>query len=199
MLVPNVWVHPAFGKFLFSVADIIGGLLIAVVVKGQRRRSPLMSPTGCAALWLFNPLTAAISTRGNAEPLVACVVLLMIWAVQTRRWWMSGALIGLGAHLKIFPGMYCLPAMLCAGQARMELDAGRPVPPHWKKLLSDARCQTVLGAAISFGLLFVLCYSWCGDEFVEHTYLYHLGRKDHRHNFSPYFYLIYLLNGTYLQ
>lgn len=44
----------------------------------------------------------------------------------------------------------------------------------------------------TFSLLNLLMYIIWGHEFIESSYLYHLSRQDHRHNFSPYFYPIYL-------
>ena len=46
------------------------------------------------------------------------------------------------------------------------------------------------GTFIGCTALFYLIYGW---DFLHESLLYHLVRKDHRHNNSVYFYLIYML------
>jgi len=60
-------------QVLFSACDILAGWLILRVVRAQGATPA--AAAAAAALWLFNPWTLAISTRGSCDVLV--VVLLL--------------------------------------------------------------------------------------------------------------------------
>ena len=49
----------------------------------------------------------------------------------------------------------------------------------------------IISASVFFALL-ALFYVIYGYQFLFETYLYHVTRTDHRHNFSPYFLHLYL-------
>jgi phosphatidylinositol glycan class M len=79
LLTPNIWAHPAFGKLLFTIADLAVGVQIYSILTD--RRVPHVVACRCAGAWLFNPLSLNVSTRGNAESLVAVLLLASLRAL----------------------------------------------------------------------------------------------------------------------
>ena len=191
LLTPNVWLHPAFGKVLFATADLIVGALIQDILT-QRQVPGRM----CAAFWLYNPLALNVSTRGNGESLVAVLLLGSLHALLHRRLAAAGALLGCAVHLKPYPVIY-VPAFLfaldaelgCAVAPGASAASAVPAPPR-SPLIARARFLSAAGAAVA-SLSFV-SFIWCGWPFVSEALVYHVSRQDVRHNFSPYFYLLYL-------
>ncbi|XP_010213754.1 PREDICTED: GPI mannosyltransferase 1, partial [Tinamus guttatus] len=145
----------------------------------------------------------AVSTRGNAEALVALLVLATLYYTEGSSVARAAACYGLAVHVKIYPLTYALPIALHLQGRQHGHGAALAMGHHGKArspllgflwqlltnrdvLLFGAVAGSVLG---SLTFAFYYLYGW---EFLEHAYLYHLTRRDTRHNFSPYFYMLYL-------
>ena len=127
---------------------------------------------------------------------------------------------GLIVHFRIYPIIYAVPFVIVLGK-NYAGPAGRPILTQWSSkqhLQSDKTSENVeeptsflatlwifLSSLVTrntilFGLfsgsmffawtgVFFYLYSW---DFLNEALLYHLTRTDPRHNFSIYFYHIYL-------
>ncbi|XP_049913279.1 GPI mannosyltransferase 1 isoform X2 [Epinephelus moara] len=161
LLTPNIYLSMVFGKILFIVCDVLSGLLIYRIL----RLRGLSSETArrVCSLWLLNPLPMGVSSRGNAESILAALVLGTILCMEARHLMWAAILYGLSVHMKIYPVTYALPIALTLRTPETTSEEGK------KR------------------------YGW---EFLHETYLYHLTRRDIRHNFSPYFYMLYLTSDS---
>uniref|UniRef100_A0A8C6SUB8 GPI alpha-1,4-mannosyltransferase I, catalytic subunit n=1 Tax=Neogobius melanostomus TaxID=47308 RepID=A0A8C6SUB8_9GOBI len=200
MLTPNIYSFMAFGKILFIVCDVLSGLLIYKILCLRG----LSSETArcVSSLWLLNPLPMGVSSRGNAESILAALVLGTLLCMEARRLTWAALLYGLSVHMKIYPVTYALPIVLTLRT--------RDATAEKHKVTSKLRSLTRFIASFINKELFIFAsvsgefsasslhpfvyrYGW---EFLHETYFYHLTRRDIRHNFSPYFYMIYLTADT---
>lgn len=117
----------------------------------------------------------------------------------------AALLFGLAVHWRLYPVIFALPLLrhfaLARHRAAQRTSAAAATGP-WRLLaaLFDGLWSPsgLAFGAISGGLflgLAALFYRLYGHPFLHETYLYHTGRTDPRHNFSPYFYPAYLATG----
>ena len=182
----GLWFHS--GKALFAVSDIVAGWLIYRLLKkqGMTKQRALKY----ASVWLLNPMVANISTRGSSEGLLCAMVMATLYAFETGHILPAGALLGLSVHFKIYPFIY--------GVSMFWALKSKPAPvPNFADLssistfINKARVQLLVSSLAIFTGFNVIMYSIYGQPFLEHTFLYHFTRTDHRHNFSLYNTLLY--------
>ncbi|UMM18051.1 hypothetical protein L5515_014298 [Caenorhabditis briggsae] len=198
ILLPVV-IFPDFGKILFCVFDILVAFLYFKIMekdlnetKDEEARDEMEGDQtmNVVMYWLANPLTAVISARGNAESIVSAVVLLNILLLQKGHW-MSAALVhgALAIQLKIYPLIY-LP---CVFLSLSSFGAQKGFVAKLKSLLTNWRgFAYVLVTLISYGLVVLFFYLIYGQLFLDEYLIYHIKRRDLAHNFSPYFYPLYI-------
>ena len=201
ILIPTAWqgtIWFSFGKVLFAAADIITGWLILLVLQLQHGKAmDASSALKFASIWLLNPMVATISTRGSSEGLLGVMVIALVWAVLNRRIALAGVLLGLAVHFKIYPFIYGISIIWYLETASTPKSSNQQ--PHPTGLLQQAftflnpaRLTLLSTSLFTFVALNSLMYYLYGTPFLQHTYLHHLTRIDHRHNFSPYNTLLHL-------
>lgn len=180
-----------WGKVLFVAADIATGILIEEILK-KRKIKPDTRCNINAALWMLNPFVAGISTRGNAESIMAFLVLATIHTLSNDQIILSGLIYGLSVHFKVYPIIYAVPFWFgCDYLVEAQKFTKRKVNFNLQ-LFSKRRIVFGMVSASSFLSLTYLMHLIYGHEFLQETFLYHITRKDHRHNFSLYFLHMYL-------
>eukprot|EP00850_Spirogloea_muscicola_P024925 SM001786S03429 [mRNA] locus=s1786:220:1733:- [translate_table: standard] len=164
---------------------MVGHQLAAVL---RLRGCPPRAAAAAAASWLLNPVVVAVSTRGNCEGLAAVLVLEVLLCLMQGRVVHAALWYGSAVHLRLYPIIYALPILLVLRS------------PDYPRPLSSVTGGGAQRPAISFALVsgaaFVALGSLslvaCGSDYLREAWLYHITRADHRHNFSIYFYSIYL-------
>uniref|UniRef100_A0A1A9WV10 GPI alpha-1,4-mannosyltransferase I, catalytic subunit n=1 Tax=Glossina brevipalpis TaxID=37001 RepID=A0A1A9WV10_9MUSC len=219
--IPSVLLHPAVGKLIYSSFDIWVAVLIYMLVRDELRfqysqvkktdcldnndiKHPEIVAKASACFWLYNPLTAVISTRGNGDSFSSFIVILTLYmiikALRAKEQHKSllltfyaGILHGLAIHLRLYPIFFSLAYYLALSE-RLTCR----VTDFMKKLIRPSKKQLLLvvGTITSLAILTLLFYKLYGLKFLYEAYVYHLIRKDARHNFSLYFLMQYLGSDT---
>jgi GPI mannosyltransferase 1 subunit M len=198
ILLPTTWephhIWFSFGKALFAVCDIVAGWMIFVVL--ERRGMSQKRAMKYSSIWLLNPMVATISTRGSSEGLLCVMVMALLWAIEMRYVALSGMLLGLAVHFKIYPFIYGVSILWSLGtpapSSSGAVESHTSILRRLLAFLNQDRLTFIFTSLASFSLLNISMYIQYGTPFMQHTYLHHLTRIDHRHNFSPYNTLLYL-------
>ncbi|WVW82975.1 hypothetical protein I302_104991 [Kwoniella bestiolae CBS 10118] len=172
LLISPTLVHPLLGKSILVIASLLTSNL-------------LLSLSGKAtwlvhSIWTLNPLILNINTRGSPESIICLLVVLTLYHLKRGNLKQAAVWLGISASWKIYPVIY--------------------VPAIWSYLAMTrgygwfGKRIWIFGGVVGGTMVVIngLLWSIWGRPFIHHTYLYHLTRLDHRHNFSPYFYPIYL-------
>lgn len=203
MLTPNIFFQKNFGKILFSIFDILVTVAVKKLVEHHLSRTwkdkneASKVALYCSFFWIYNPMSIGISTRGNADSITSFFVILSLLVLQTNivlgfwKYVWSGILLGVSIHLRLYPLAFSYPMYLSIGEykitRRTRLAEGvLYLLPNVEQILLSMSCIFTL-IFLTYGMYLIYGY-----EFLFETYIYHLFRKDTRHNFSVLFYYSYL-------
>lgn len=200
ILLPTTWSPQtlwfSFGKMLFAASDIVAGWLIYLILSVQWQGTENKRALKFASVWLLNPFVATISTRGSSEGLLGVMMIGLLYAILRQQVVFGGILLGIGVHFKIYPVIYAPALVLYLSSAPPSSSStSSPLVRLYQQangMPNRANVILTLTSLTTFTLLTLTMYYLEGWDFIQDTYLHHLTRSDHRHNFSAYNTLLHL-------
>lgn len=186
LLIPNsfggIWYN--FGKLIFIICDIITGYIILQLLRIKTTNQKKIF--ALSSIWLMNPMVITISTRGSAESVLTVLIMLAIYYCYRQKFIYSAIWLGISIHFKIYPIIY-LPSILLYLQKFGSPLINKPI----LKLVNRTNIIYLAITLVTVLVLNLIMYGIYGFEFLNHSYIYHFTRLDHRHNFSVYNILLY--------
>ncbi|KAG8344716.1 putative mannosyltransferase [Trypanosoma vivax] len=187
LALPSVLVANPIGKLIFTSCDLGAAY--------HCHRVLLNFTTQQSAKWMislfiiFNPIVLSVSTRGNSDMLLTFMSLLVLSKFWQKKYYQAAAILGFAVHFKIYPVIYVLPLVLGVWQ-QTEGTSNSVL----KRIVYVGCVVFTCGIVtlLSFAVPTVLCYAAYGQKYINEAFIYHIYREDHRHNFSPYWLLMYL-------
>lgn len=176
LLIPNLWLHPSFGKYIFALCDLVNGILIYQLLRSEilntktasnRTSNPQKNgqvdglpterlATIYSAVHLLNPLVFSISTRGSSESVLSLFVLLTLYASLKGRWDTAAILLGLSTHWKIYPVIYGVGCLGVIGGSARE---GKNSKEYLRTIVNQKTIRFTVISAGTFLLLGASCYA----------------------------------------
>jgi len=185
---PQVW-----GKLLFCALDTLAAALLGLAASPARDSGA--SRLVASAVWLLNPFSINISTRGSHEAVICTLLAGCLWALRSRRVVALAVCLGLAVHVRVFPIIFALPLLFHIRHwdeeaAPPSMSSQQQRQSWW--MLTKKQWLLGLVCFATFSAVSAVCFAAYGTDFIQHSYLYHLTRTDHRHNLSPYWLHMYL-------
>lgn len=179
-MIPNHIFFSDFGKVLFSGVDIVCGYAIYLIFQFLNVNQRKAIQFSC--FWFLNPFVIIISTRGSADTIVCFLVVITLFYLLQEKVCFGAFFFGLSIHFKIYPIIYSLLFIFYC----MDLDRKRKT--RWYSYSMEF---VVISCSTFFLCTFFFYYIY-GYTYLFESFLYHASRIDIHHNYSIFFYLLYL-------
>lgn len=190
-MVVNHWLDYNAGKIIFILVDVITGILMWRILETQNVNKKYL--VFYAGYHILNPVCIILCTRGSNDNIIVLLVMLTIYFMLKRQYVLSAFFYGFSVHFKIYPIIYSLPFYLYIDSDKKAILGGKTSTMNliFNNFFTRNRIVFTIVSASTFLFFTWLFYYIYGYECLYESLLYHLERKDNRHNFSVYWMFIY--------